>query len=169
MTRQASDTLSRQGHRLLQVGVALFLFTSFEGFAIPYLASPLVGRSTHSLSALFGVMLLALGLSWPRLRLGTASLRLAFWLLLYSGLAITGAFLLAAIWGAGKSTMPLSGAPAGNGWQEATIMVVAYSSAPTGITAFALIFWGLRMSNGRAGEPELNSSSGTENYPSSEK
>ena len=33
-----STALSHQGHRLLQVGVALFLFTSLEGFAIPYLA-----------------------------------------------------------------------------------------------------------------------------------
>jgi len=37
--------LSRQGHRLLQIGVALFLFTSFEGFAIPYLAAPRLGLS----------------------------------------------------------------------------------------------------------------------------
>jgi hydroxylaminobenzene mutase len=139
------DILSRQGHRLLQVGVALFLFTSFEGFAIPYLASPLVGRSTHSLSALFGVILLTLGLSWPRLRLGVTASSIAFWLLLYSGIAITAAFLLAAILGAGKSTMPLSGAPAGGALQEAAIMAIAYSSAPTGIIAFVLILFGLRM------------------------
>jgi hypothetical protein len=30
------NALSRHGHRLLQVGMALFLFTSLEGFAIPY-------------------------------------------------------------------------------------------------------------------------------------
>ena len=50
------NILARQGHRLLQIGVALFLFTSFEGFAIPYFASPIVGRSVHTLSALFGLM-----------------------------------------------------------------------------------------------------------------
>ena len=141
----STDILSRQGHRLIQIGVALFLFTSFEGFAIPFFASPLLGRSTHSLSALFGVMLLTLGLSWPRLRVGTATSWIAFWCLLYSGLAITAAFLLAGVWGAGKSTMPLSGAPAGNALQEAAIMAVAYSSAPTGIISFALIFWGFRI------------------------
>ena len=141
----STDILSRQGHWLIQVGVALFLFTSFEGFAIPFFASPLLGRSTHSLSALFGVMLLSLGLSWPRLRVGAATSWIAFWCLLYSGLAITAAFLLAGVWGAGKSTMPLSGAPAGNAWQEAAIMAVAYSSAPTGIVSFALIFWGFRI------------------------
>jgi hypothetical protein len=41
----STSLLSRQGHRLLQVGVAMFLFTSFEGFAIPYLASPRRGLS----------------------------------------------------------------------------------------------------------------------------
>lgn len=41
----SSALLQRQGHRLLQIGVALFLFTSFEGFAIPSLAAPIVGRS----------------------------------------------------------------------------------------------------------------------------
>jgi hydroxylaminobenzene mutase len=34
------NALSRQGHRLLLVGMALFLFTSLEGFAIPYFAVP---------------------------------------------------------------------------------------------------------------------------------
>lgn len=58
----SSTVLSRQGHRLLQIGVALFLFTSFEGFAIPYLATPLLGRSAHSLGGLLGVMRVALAL-----------------------------------------------------------------------------------------------------------
>jgi (hydroxyamino)benzene mutase len=44
----SSALLERQGHRLLQIGVALFLFTSFEGFAIPYLAAPMVGRCIRS-------------------------------------------------------------------------------------------------------------------------
>jgi (hydroxyamino)benzene mutase len=129
----APQLLSRQGHRLLQIGVALFLFTCFEGFAIP-----------HTLSALVGLILLAFGLIWPRLRLGEAVARIAFWFLVYSGMAITAAFALAATWGAGQSTMPLSGAPMGSAAQEVAVIAVAYSSAPTGIISFALILWGLR-------------------------
>jgi (hydroxyamino)benzene mutase len=137
--------LSRQGHRLLQVGVALLLFTSLEGFVIPYLAAPALGRSVHTLSALVAVLLLAFGLLWPRLRLGAPSSRLAFWFLIYSGLAIVAAFLLGSIWGAGSTTMPLAaGGARGSALREAVIKLVAYSSAPTGITAFALILWGLR-------------------------
>jgi (hydroxyamino)benzene mutase len=144
MDPSSSVLLARHGHRLLQIGVALLLFTSFEGFVIPYVASPPLGRSTHSLSALLGIILLTFGLIWPRLRLGIATSRVAFWLLIYSGFAITAAFLLAALWGAGRSVMPLAGAPLGSAVQETVITAVAYSSAPTGIAAFALILWGLR-------------------------
>lgn len=143
-----SNLLLRQGHRLLQIGVALFLLTSFEGFAIPGLAVPRLGRSAHSLAALLGVILISLGLVWPRLKLGAIAGRVAFWFLVYSGLAITVAFLIAAIWGAGQSTMPLAGAPMGTPFQELVIAAVSYSSGPTGITAFALILWGLRADPG---------------------
>jgi len=46
--------LLRQGHRLLQIGVGLFLLTSFEGFVIPTFAAPRLGLSAHSLMALLG-------------------------------------------------------------------------------------------------------------------
>ncbi|MGL3110051.1 hypothetical protein [Bradyrhizobium sp. BR 1432] len=139
------STLNRQGHRLIQAGVALFLFTSFEGFAIPFFAAPLLGRSVHTLSALLGLILLTLGLVWPRLVLGAATSRIAFWFLLYSGLAIVAAFLMAALWGAGNASMPLAAAARGTPLEETLIMIVAYSSAPTGIISFALILWGLRI------------------------
>ena len=138
--------LSRQGHRLLQLGVALFLVSSFEGFVIPGFAAPRLGLSAHSLMALLGVLFIAMGLLWPKLHLIIAASRLAFWLLIYSGFAIVAAFLLGAIWGAGNSTMPLAaGSAHGSNFQEAILKIVAYSSAPTGIVSFALILWGLRI------------------------
>jgi (hydroxyamino)benzene mutase len=63
-----STLLTRQGHRLLQIGVGLFLFASFEGFVVPYLAAPRMGLSAHTLSGLQGVLLLTLRLVWPRLK-----------------------------------------------------------------------------------------------------
>lgn len=137
--------LSRQGRRLLQVGVVLFLFTSLEGFVIPYLAAPRLGLSVHTLSALQGVLLLALGLVWPRLNLGATTSRTAFLLLIYSVFAILSAYVMASVWGAGNETMALAaGAYHGTAFQEAVIKGVAYSSAPTGLISFALILWGLR-------------------------
>jgi hydroxylaminobenzene mutase len=141
---KSATMLSRQGHRLIQIGVVLFLATSFEGFVISYFAVPPLGRSAHSLAALLGVMLLALGLVWPRLDLAAVASRIAFWFLIYSGLAIVAAFLIAAISGAGQETIPLAGAQHGSAFQEIVIMLVAYSAAPTGIISFALILWGLR-------------------------
>ncbi len=142
----ASNLLTRQGHHLLQIGVFLLVAVSFEGFAIPYLAAPRLGLSVHTLGALQGVLLLALGVMWPRLNLGTIASRIAFWLLLYSTFAILTAYVMAAAWGAGNQTMPLAaGAAHGSTFQEAVIKGIAYSSAPTGLISFALILWGLRM------------------------
>lgn len=57
-----STILSRQGHRLIQIGITLFLFTSLEGFAVSHFTVPRLGLSVHTLSALSGVILLTLGL-----------------------------------------------------------------------------------------------------------
>ncbi len=100
----------------------------------------------HTLGALQGVLLLALGAMWPRLNLGATTSRIAFWLLLYSTFAILAAYVMAAAVGAGNQTMPLAaGAAQGSTFQEAVIKGMAYSSAPTGLISFALILWGLRM------------------------
>jgi hydroxylaminobenzene mutase len=89
-------------------------------------------------------------LLWPRLSLGAAASRVAFYFLIYSSFAIMAAYLLGAIWGAGNTTMTLAAGPAhGTDAQEAVIKVVAYSSAPTGIISFALILWGLRIAADR--------------------
>ena len=142
---ELQETLSHQGRRLLQLGVALFLFTSFEGFVIPALASPHLGRSIHTLSGFTGVLFLAMGLIWPMLRLGTTSARVAFWFLVYSALATIAGFVVAALWGAGGSIMPIAAQGArGSDLQETVIQLVMYPAAPTGIIAFALILWGLR-------------------------
>lgn len=141
-----SSMLTRQGHRLLQVGVSFLLLTSFWGFLFPHLASPPLGLSAHKLTSLQAVLFLALGLTWQKLSLGTGMSRAAFWLLLYSAFAITAAYLLGAIWGAGNETMRLAaGSARGTDLQETVIKVTAYSSGPTGIIAFALVLWGLRL------------------------
>src|SRR5262245_12759765 len=102
-SQSSSNGLSGQGHRLLKVGIALLLLPSFAGFALPNFTVPNLGRSVHSLSAFSGVLLLTLGLLWPRLNLGTTSSRIAFWFLIYSDFAIVAAFLMAGVWGAGNT------------------------------------------------------------------
>src|SRR5262245_36367816 len=121
------NTRSRQSQRLLQIGVGLLLFASFEGFVIPYVAAPRLGLSAHTLSALQSVLLLALGFAWTRLDLGDVASRIAFWLLVYSTFAILAAYVLGAWWGAGNETMPMAaGVAHGTYLQEVVIKVVAY-------------------------------------------
>lgn len=140
-----SEMLSRQGRYLLQLGIALFLFTSVEGFVIPTLVVPSLGRSVHTLSAFTGVLFVAVGLMWPMLKFGTTAARIAFWFLVYSALATIAGFVIAAFWGAGGSIMPIAAQGArGSDLQETIIQLVMYPAAPTGIVAFVLILWGLR-------------------------
>jgi (hydroxyamino)benzene mutase len=144
-----SRLLSHQGQRLLQVGVLLILYSSIEGFAIPFFGSPRIGLSAHALSGLQGVFLLTQGLLWTRLRLGVAASRIAFWCSIYSTLAILAAYTIAAVWGVGIETILLAGElphglSRGIAFQEGLIKFVAYSSAPTGLTCFVPILWGLR-------------------------
>jgi hypothetical protein len=111
-----SEMLSRQGRYLLQLGVVLFLFTSFEGFIIPALAAPNLGRSVHTLSGFVGVLFLAMGLMWPMLKLGATASRIAFWFLIYSSLATIAGFVVAAFLGAGGSIIPI--AAQGGAWER---------------------------------------------------
>jgi (hydroxyamino)benzene mutase len=149
-----SNMLSRQGQRLLQVGIVLILYSSFDGFAIPYLGSPRIGLSVHTLSALQGVFLLVQGLLWSRLKLGVTASWIAFWCSIYGTFAILAAYTIAAVWGVGNETIMLMGElphglSHGSAFQETFIKVLAYSSAPTGLIAFALILWGLRIADDR--------------------
>src|SRR5438552_5325869 len=149
-SNKLSNILSRQeleGQRMLQLGIAHFVFSGLEGFVIPRLPSPPLGLSVHRLSALQGVMMLTLGLFWPRLRLGAKSSKIAYWTYIYSSLATLVPYVMAAVWGAGNTTIPLAaGTARGNARQEATIKVILYSAAPSFFVSMALVLWGLRMS-----------------------
>ena len=142
------NILSRQSQRLLQIGIALLLYSFFDGFAIPHFASPRIGLSVHTLSAYQAVLLLAMGLLWTRLKLSVTASRIAFWSLIYSAFAILAAYTIAAIWGTGNETIVLMGELPhglhhGNVFQETFIKVLAYSSV-LGLPSFVLVLWGLR-------------------------
>jgi hydroxylaminobenzene mutase len=147
-----NSSLSRQGRRVLQVGIVLLLYSSVEGFVIPYFSSPRVGLSAHTLGALEGVLLLALGLLWPKLSLGEMASWIAFGCLLYSAFAILGVYTIAAAWGVGNETIVLAGELPhglhhGSAVQETLIRSLSYSSAPTGLIAFLLVLCGLRVTD----------------------
>jgi (hydroxyamino)benzene mutase len=149
-----SQVLARQGHCLLLIGTALLVYSSIDGFVIPYLASPRIGLSVHTLSAYQGVLLLTQGFLWTRLKLGVTASRVAFWCLLHGTFAILAAYTVAAVWGVGNETIQLMGElphglSRGTVSQETFIKILAYSSAPTGLTWLGMVLWGLRTDSQR--------------------
>jgi hydroxylaminobenzene mutase len=139
-TRQQAD-----GHRLLQLGVGLFLLGLFTGFAIPALANPRMALSSHLEAVMNGTFLVVLGLLWPRLALPPRALRVGFWLALYGAYAKWLGTLVAAAWGAGGRFMPMaSQGQEGTNFQEAVIGFLLVTLSLAMIACCVLVLLGLR-------------------------
>lgn len=136
----------RQAHRLFQVGILLFLLAALVGLAVPHFAVPRLGLSAHLLGILQGIFLVVIGLLWPKLRLSSAIFRLVYWLLIYGCFAALTANVLAGVWGAGNSMLPIAaGSAHGSLLQEGIITISLRSAAVALVTALILILWGLRV------------------------
>ena len=137
----------RQGHRLIQLGILLILLALLVGLAVPRFAVPRLGLSVHLLGIMQGLFLTVVGLLWPKLTLTRAMSRSGFWLAVYGCLAAWVANVLAAVWGAGNSMLPIAAGQArGNSLQEGIIAVGLRTAAVSLITAATLVLWGLRTS-----------------------
>lgn len=140
-----STEATLQGHRLIQAGVLLFLFALIVGLLIPRFSVPRLGLSVHLLGILQGIFLMITGTVWPRLRLVRATLRLGFWLTLYGCISAWMANLLAGVWKAGASMLPMAaGTARGSELEEWIIALGLRSAALSLILAAVLILWGLR-------------------------
>jgi hydroxylaminobenzene mutase len=135
---------TRQAHRLLQLGILLFLLGLLTGFAMPLFENPRMGLASHLEAILNGIFLIVLGLLWERLRLGRGVLTLAFWLVLYGTFANWLATLLAAVWGAGTMMPMAAGDFKGSDGQELVITILLFSLSFAMIAVSALVLWGLR-------------------------
>jgi hydroxylaminobenzene mutase len=134
-----------QSQRLLQLGVALFLLAVLLGLAISHFTVPRVALSGHLVGILQGLLLLVLGLLWPRLNLSPMQLNVAFWLFAYQAVAAPASNFLAAAWGAGNSIIPMAaGAAHGSSAQEAVINIGLRSAGAALIIGLLLLLWGLR-------------------------
>jgi hydroxylaminobenzene mutase len=140
-----SDKRLRQGHRLLQLGILLFLLALLAGLAVSQFAVPRLGLSVHLLGIMQGLFLAVIGLLWPRLRLTPAMSQAAFGLAVYGCFAAWMANVLAAVWGAGNSMLPIAAGQArGSSLHEGIITVVLRVAAVSLIMSTTLILWGLR-------------------------
>ena len=146
-----SDWSSRQGHRLLQLGMLVFLIALLVGLAVPKFAVPRLGLSAHLIGIMQGLFLMVSGLLWPKLQLTRAMARAAFWLAVYGCFAAWTANVLAGVWGAGNSMLTIAaGAARGSTLQEGIIAIVLRTAAVSLIAAAILILWGLRTSRGKS-------------------
>jgi hydroxylaminobenzene mutase len=101
--------------------------------------------SSHLEGVMNGTFLLILGAIWHRLRLGPRSQRTAFWLAAYGTFANWGTTLVAAMWGAGESMMPLAAAGhTGTSAQEMLIAVGLVSLSLAMMVVCPIVLWGLR-------------------------
>jgi hydroxylaminobenzene mutase len=152
-----SSSSSRAGHRLLQLGVLLFLLGLLTGFGMPLYANARMGLSSHLEGVMNGMLLVMLGLIWDRLRLGRATSMIAVVLAIYGTFTNWVTTLLAAVWGAG-AMMPLAaGAHHGTPVQEMLIAAGLWSLSISMVVVSVIVLWGLR----RASQVTLTSSTGS--------
>jgi hydroxylaminobenzene mutase len=130
-------------HRLLQLGIGLFLLGLLTGFAVPVLRNPRMGLSSHLEGVMNGVFLILLGLIWERLKLGRLGQRTAFWMAVYGTFANWATTLLAAVWGAGASMPIAASGRQGTLVQEVIINVGLWSLAISMVIVCVLTLWGL--------------------------
>jgi len=132
------------GRRLLQLGFLLFLLGLLTGFTLPLMANPRMGLSSHLEGVMNGLVLVALGLCWPRFRFGPKSAAAAFGLALYGTYANWLTTLLAGFWGAGAAMPIAGGGRTGTAVQEGLINFGLISLSAAMIAVAGLAIWGLR-------------------------
>lgn len=139
-----STTQERAGHRLLQLGVLLFLLGLLVGLAVPALANPRMALASHLEGVMNGLFLIVLGLLWPKLVLSARLLSVTFALAVYGTFANLAATLLAAVWAAG-AMMPIAAQEhTGSAAQETLIRLLLVSLALAMIAVCVLVLTGLR-------------------------
>ena len=144
-TLELRGSRARDGHRLLRVGMVLFLFALLVGLVVPRFAVPRLGLSTHLLGLMQGTFLLAAGSLWPKLTLTRAVSRAGSYLAAYGCIAAWTANLLGALWGAGNSMLPIAAGQArGSVVQERIIAAGLVTAAVSLITMAMIMLWGVR-------------------------
>ena len=135
----------RHSFLLFQLGALLFLFALLVGFLVSKFPVPRLGLSAHLLGVMQALFLILLGVLWPKLDLSQAASRLGVALALYGCFAAWLANVLAAVWGAGNSMLPLAaGAAHGSTLQELTIALGLRSAAAALVALSLFLLWALQ-------------------------
>jgi (hydroxyamino)benzene mutase len=137
-------TTHKQSNSLIQLGVLLFTLALLTGLAIPFLARPRLGLSSHLAGVVNGTFLILSGVIWNKISLSTTLQKTTFWLLIYCTFANWLANLLAGMWNAGKELLPLAGDGTGTISQEMIIKFLLVSLTLGFLAACVMILLGLR-------------------------
>ena len=135
---------ARIAHRLLQLGVLLFLLGLLVGLAVPALANPRMGLASHMEGVMNGLFLIALGLVWPRLTLSDRVQGITFALAVYGTFANIVATFLAAAWGGGAMLPIAAQGQVATSAQELVLRVLLVTLALADIAVCLLVLAGLR-------------------------
>lgn len=130
--------------KLVALGAILVMLGMLTGFVSGALANPRMGLVAHLEGLMNGTLLIGLGAAWRHVRLGAAAQRWTWGLLLFGTTSNWFATLLAAIWGVGSLTMPLTAAGhTGAQWQEMLVGGLLFALSFAMVGAFALVIRGV--------------------------
>lgn len=139
---------SLMGRKLLKYGVLLFLLGLITGFALPAMANPRLGLSSHLEGVMNGMFLILLGLLWSRLNLSDRNLKWGYCLSLYGTYVNWATTLFAGLFGAGSEMMPIAGGGMqGSVLQELIIKFGLISLSVSMLIVCGILLWGLRGSS----------------------
>lgn len=136
--------MTAMGRRLVLLGAGLVMAGMLTGFVSGALANPRMGLVSHLEGLMNGTLMIALGAAWGHVRLSASPERWAWGLLLFGTVANWFATLLAAVWGVGSLTMPLTAAGhTGADWQEWLVGGLLFALSFAMVGAFALVIRGV--------------------------
>ncbi len=138
-------SVTNRERRLYQLGIILFLMGLLTGFLLPLMENARMGLSSHLEGIMNGVVLIVLGMIWPKLRLGRTAERIAFGLAVFGTYTNWLATLAASFIGAGASMMPIAAAGfEGSAVQEGLIAIALTSLSVAMVVVAVMVLWGVR-------------------------
>jgi len=136
---------AEHSRNLIRYGILLLLLGLVTGFLIPILQNPRMGLSSHLEGTMNGMLLIIIGLIWPKLVLSNKQYKLCYMLALFGTFTNWFTTLLASIWGAGSEMMPIAGGNMqGLFWQEIIIKFGLVSLSISMLAVCLILFWGMR-------------------------
>ncbi len=140
----STDLQQRQSDRLVLLGAWLLLLGLVTGLVLPLLANPRMGLSSHIEAVLNGILLMVVGLVWPRLVLPAAWRGIAAWCCIYGAFANWGSLLVAAVLNAGGKLTVAAQGHAGSAFAEGVVNFGLVSLSIAMLVAAVSIIVGLR-------------------------